>query len=90
MCLCVCLILCIYEPVPPRKICDSERMGHCVFALQRAVGGAAPSCRVAKLLQVGDAVEMNESSGDHQDVEQLVGVELGEETEKKKEYIKWV
>lgn len=75
MCLCVCLILCIYEPVPPRKICDSERMGHCVFALQRAVGGAAPSCRVAKLLQVGDAVEMNESSGDHQDVEQLVGVE---------------
>ncbi len=46
-------------------------------ALESAVLGAARSRRVAKLLQVGDAVEMNESPGDHQDVEQLVGVELG-------------
>lgn len=45
--------------------------------LESAVVGAARSRRVAKLLQVGDAVEMNESPRDHQDVEQLVGVELG-------------
>ena len=48
----------------------------CVCVLESAVLSAARSRRVAKLLQVGDAVEMNESAGDHQDVEQLVGVEL--------------
>lgn len=47
--------------------------------LESAVVGAARSRRVAKLLQVGDAVEMNESPRDHQDVEQLVGVELGKD-----------
>lgn len=45
-------------------------------ALESAVLCAAPSGRVAKLLQVGDAVEVNESPRHHQDVEQLVGVEL--------------
>lgn len=47
----------------------------CVGVLEHAVLGAAASCRVTKLLQVGDAVKMDESPGDHQDVEQLVGVE---------------
>lgn len=46
--------------------------------LEPAVLSAARSCRVAELLQVGDAVEVNERTRDHQDVEQLVGVELEE------------
>lgn len=45
-------------------------------ALESPVGGAAPTGLVAKLLQVGDPVEVNESSCDHQDVKQLMGVEL--------------
>lgn len=54
-------------------------------ALESAFLGAARSRRVAKLLQVGDAVEVNESPRDHQDVEQLVGVELGETDGERKE-----
>ncbi len=54
----------------------------CVCVLEGAILGAACSRRVAKLLQVGDAVEMNESPRDHQDVEQLVGVELGEKKQR--------
>lgn len=52
-------------------------MTESLCALESAVLSAAPSRLVAKLLQVGDTVEMNESPRDHQDVEQLVGVELG-------------
>lgn len=63
-------------------MCLSESVSEC--ALEKAVLGAAPSRLVAKLLQVGDAVEMNESPRDHQDVEQLVGVEL---REREKEWI---
>lgn len=47
--------------------------------LEIAILSAASSCREAKLLQVGDAVEVNESPGDHQDVEQLMGVKLRRE-----------
>lgn len=49
---------------------------HAPGALKGAVLGAARSRREAELLEVGHSVEMNESSRDHQDVEQLVGVEL--------------
>lgn len=59
-------------------------MSQCVCALESAVLGAAPSRCVAKLLQVGDAVEMNESPRDHQDVEQLVGVELQTDRERER------
>lgn len=52
-------------------------------ALEGTVLSAACSRHEAKLLQVGDAVEMNESPRNHQDVEQLVGVELGN-TEREK------
>lgn len=45
-------------------------------ALESAVLGAAPSRRETEFLEVGHSVEMNKSSRDHQDVEQLVGVEL--------------
>lgn len=53
----------------------------CMFVcvLEIAILSAASSCREAKLLQVGDAVEVNESPGDHQDVEQLMGVKLRRE-----------
>lgn len=54
------------------------RGGACAL-LQAAVLGAARSCREAELLQVGDAVEVDESTRHHQDVEELVGVELEEE-----------
>lgn len=46
-----------------------------VCALKSAIISAPPSCCVSELLQVGDAVKMNESSSNNQDVEQLVGVE---------------
>lgn len=46
-------------------------------ALERAVLSAAPSRREAEFLEVGDSVEVHERSRDHQDVEQLVRVELG-------------
>lgn len=42
---------------------------------QGAILGAAPAGRVAELLQVGDAVEVDEGSRHDQDVEQLVRVE---------------
>lgn len=44
--------------------------------LECAVLGAARAGCVAELLQVGDAMEMNESPGNDQDMEQLVGVKL--------------
>ena len=47
-------------------------------ALESSVLGAAPSRCVAELLQVGHAVEVNEGARHHQDVKQLVGVELTE------------
>lgn len=53
-------------------------------ALEGALLSAARSRREAKLLQVGDAVEVNESPCDHQDVEQLVRVELGEKADREK------
>lgn len=46
--------------------------------LEAAVLGAARSGREAELLQVGDAVEVHERACHHQDVEELVGVELEE------------
>lgn len=46
-------------------------------ALESAVLSAAPSRREAEFLEVGDSVEVHERSRDHQDVEQLVRVELG-------------
>lgn len=49
--------------------------GTCAL-FEGAVLSAARSCCVAKLLQVGDAVEVNKRTCDHQDVKQLVGVEL--------------
>lgn len=58
-----------HDAVPRERTC---------VLLEPAVLGAARSCRVAELLQVGDAVEVNERTRDHQDVEQLVGVELEE------------
>lgn len=47
--------------------------------LEAAVLGAARPCCEAELLQVGDAVEVDECTGHHQDVEELVRVELQEE-----------
>lgn len=44
--------------------------------LESAVLCAARSCREAEFLEVGHSVEMNKSSRDHQDVKELVGVEL--------------
>lgn len=61
-------------------------MSQCARALECAILCAARSRCVAKLLQVGDAMEMNKSPRDHQDVEQLVGVELGI-TDKKRERV---
>lgn len=59
---------------------------HVCGVLEGAVLSAACSRYEAKLLQVGDAVEMNESPRNHQDVEQLVGVELGN-TEREKTWL---
>lgn len=53
-----------------------HRSGWKCGALERAVRGAAPSRCEAEFLEVGHSVEMNKRSRDHQDVEQLVGVEL--------------
>lgn len=56
----------------------SEWVSQSVFmcVLKHAILSAAASCSIPKLLQVRDAVKMDESPGDYQDVEQLVGVEL--------------
>lgn len=63
---------------------DDECLSTCVRlsqgvcgALESAVLSAAPSRCEAELLEVGDSVEVHERSRDHQDVEQLVRVELG-------------
>lgn len=75
--MCVCnSVHIIRTSASPKNAC--EWLSESVCALESAFLGAARSRRVAKLLQVGDAVEVNESPRDHQDVEQLVGVELGE------------
>lgn len=51
--------------------------GVCVCgALESAVLSAAPSRCESKFLEVGDSVEVHKSSRDHQDVEQLMRVEL--------------
>lgn len=65
---------------PKKCVGVTESTG--VRVLKSAILGAARSRCVAKLLQVGDTVEMNKSPRDHQDVEQLVGVELGKEDRK--------
>lgn len=63
---------------PHEPLWSSVRVeAHAPGALEGAVLGAAPSRAEAELLEVGHSVEMDESSRDHQDVEQLVGVELG-------------
>lgn len=67
--------------MPPRLKKKTRRVDWARCALEGALLGAARSRREAKLLQVGDAVEVNESPRDHQDVEQLVRVELGEKTD---------
>ena len=93
VCVCACLrlfFICVCNSVhiirtsaSPKNAC--EWLSGSVCALESALLGAARPRRVAKLLQVGDAVEVNESPRDHQDVEQLVGVELGErQTEREK------
>lgn len=38
---------------------------------------AAPADHEAELLEVGDAVKVDERTGDHEDVEELMGVKLG-------------
>lgn len=53
-----------------------RRSGRPSGALESSVVGAARSCREAEFLEVAHSVEMDKSSRDHQDVEQLVGVEL--------------
>lgn len=49
---------------------------------EKGVVSAASLQAVAELLQVGDAVEVDEGCRNHQDMEDLVGVELRRERER--------
>lgn len=82
VCVCSCISVDIRTGAWHSFHCVSKWWkGQCMFVcvLEIAILSAASSCREAKLLQVGDAVEVNESPGDHQDVEQLMGVKLRRE-----------
>lgn len=68
--------VCVFRWLVPLHVCQIE--SGCVWGgLESAILSAAPSRREAEFLEVGDSVEVHERSRDHQDVEQLVRVELG-------------